>query len=290
MSNPDDIWIGRHGGIAHPNSPLGSGGPGRFRQPGCLGKDIGECAHPLSPSTRNAVPDSLELVDDDEILYAQIEQAGRAKLKQGGKGQKREVVNTKKLPPANAPTNKLPPETKPFKRKLKYTSADIFVELLADGSSNDASVQGWTTVQFPAYEFPGYEYDQSTRKITKFKGVFKFNGAITIQTIYGPNASANQLSLYGRGTTEKDKQDGNVSLGFHESRHQRDYIEYLASKPLPAFSLITGMTITQYDAAKAKFEQLYKTYEIRMHQQSETQTDEVGYTRLRCYAEKVCKK
>lgn len=103
---------------------------------------------------------------------------------------------------------KVPPKTKPCKKKLKYTSATLYVQLLADGTSRESSITGITNLNFPVYEFPTFELDFATKKISKFKSVFKFKGAITIQTLYGPGASPHIRSLYGRGTTEDDMQKG----------------------------------------------------------------------------------
>ncbi len=116
-------------------------------------------------------------------------------------------------------------------------------------------------------------------RITEFNGSFEFTGPITIQTVYGPGASKNGLSLYGRGTTEEDKANGNITLGFHESCHRLDYVEYLASNPLPAFPLKAGMTVQQYNTAQEIFEQKYHAYIVAIGDYSVQRTDEVGYKR-----------
>lgn len=177
------------------------------------------------------------------------------------------------------------PETTPFRQKLPYASAPLHVEVLADGASSDPTITGHTGFKFPSCRFPNYQYDRTTRRITAFTGDFEFPGPITIQTVYGPGASKNQLSLYGRGTTEQDKEDGNITLGFHESCHRLDYMEYLATNPLPEFPRTVGTTVQQYRAAQQDFAQKYNAYIVAIGNYSEQRTDEVGYKRSTHLAE-----
>jgi hypothetical protein len=68
--------------------------------------------------------------------------------------------------------------------------------------------------------------------------------AAVIQTFFGPGATATSTSATGRGTTKEDVAGGRVtphstSLGFHEGHHGLDFVEFLESNQLPAF---TGKT------------------------------------------------
>ena len=50
-----DPWLGQSGIVAHPNSPAGGGGPGRFVTPGVLGAcqdNFSQLPHPQSPAAR----------------------------------------------------------------------------------------------------------------------------------------------------------------------------------------------------------------------------------------------
>jgi hypothetical protein len=182
-------------------------------------------------------------------------------------------------------SRKPPPETVPFKQKLPYSSATLYIQVLADGVSSDPSITGFTSHTFPSYRFPSYQYDRATMRITKFNGAVEFTGPITIHTVYGPGASKYQQSLYGRGTTDKDKEDGNTTLGFHEHCHRLDYIEYLLSNRLPEFVFRTGMTVQQYEAVQQEFERKFKAYIVAIGNYSVQITDEVGRKRSAYYAE-----
>jgi hypothetical protein len=59
----DDLWLGWHGVRAHPDSPIGGGGTGRFRHPGTLeGDPFSSNAHPSSPLARSRSQPSADAV------------------------------------------------------------------------------------------------------------------------------------------------------------------------------------------------------------------------------------
>jgi hypothetical protein len=129
-------------------------------------------------------------------------------------------------------------------------------------------------------EAPDYRMDPTdpTSAITKFTGKFTWRGTITIQTQYGSGAAPADVSCYGRGTTNADVQNRDITLGFHESCHRADYVDYLLHKPLadpPKLSV--GMTRTDYDSAVATFHTTVEGYFSDMEKASVQNTDEVGH-------------
>src|SRR5207249_4387630 len=91
------------------------------------------------------------------------------------------------------------------------------------------------------YNLPTYE--SSGHTIASLEGKFEVKGAITIQTAYGPGAKPNDTSGYGRGTTDADLANGDVTLGFHESCHRADFLAYAHAHPLPEFTVTVGMKV-----------------------------------------------
>ena len=192
---------------------------------------------------------------------------------------------------------KKPPKTKVLTKSVKKestseTDIDVKVRVVADSTSSKVAKKGASTsYSFTnvTYKFPDISYDQKTKKITKLKNKFQFKGAIKIQTLYGKKAKASDKSLYGRGTTNKDKLAGTISLGFHESCHREDFLAYLKNNPLPTFTIKVGDTLQQYQDAISKFKTAYAKYTTDMDAKSKKNTDEVGYKLSKCKADKKCK-
>jgi len=163
-------------------------------------------------------------------------------------------------------------------KKTDLQEIEVYVEILEDTTNPDLATGtaktsfSPETVQLvmPEYEFVGH-------KITKFDGKFELKGKITIQTAYGPGAKATDLSGYGRGTTPEDEKNGDVTLGFHESCHREDFLEYLRTHPFPEFSPRVGMLVVQYQAADRKFQSEFRKYPQDINDYSAKRTDEVGY-------------
>jgi hypothetical protein len=108
--------------------------------------------------------------------------------------------------------------------------------------------------------------------------ITKFSGTVTpvIQTTYLPGVDKKGNSAYGRGTTAEDKKAGNTSLEFHESCHIEDLKAYLSSHPLPEFTGKVGMTVDEFKAEVAKYDEALKKYWEAAGQASEQSTDCVG--------------
>jgi len=232
-------WVGWSGKVTHPDSPQGGGGPGFFAPTG--GSEREEDPKPWQPGRLDQV-DNLP----------------------------------KQAPRAPNP----PPPTRPRSlgtlKEVQQDNVDVKIEgeVLADGSggpSNGAE----TNFEIPSASSPGFEH--SNGKITKFTGKFTWTGKLTIQTQYGTNATARDLSCYGRGTTSDDIRNGDITLGFHESRHHADYVAFLKDNPLPDPPPFT-VPVKKADHEKAvkKFFQEFDAYSKRMKQSSFNDTDEVG--------------
>ncbi|WP_020472016.1 hypothetical protein [Zavarzinella formosa] len=190
----------------------------------------------------------------------------------------------------------LPPPTTTAAKIIikKVTNAlqdiDVTAEILPDGTTADKSVQGhtsfdpvgaWSDGQGGTVFFktPGYSWEKkgALEIVSKLSGPVQIKGNVKIQTIYGPNAKATDTSGYGRGTTPEDEAAGTTSLGFHESCHRDDYVNFLKLKPLPAFGGKPGQTKQQYAQAVTAFGNAIQKYFTDMDQDSFRKTDEVGY-------------
>ena len=98
-------------------------------------------------------------------------------------------------------------------------------------------------------------------KITKFRAT---NVEVKLQTIYGPGASPNGPSKYGRGTTEADIKAGKTTLGDHENFHVQDAIQYLKDHPLPVFKGKKGNTVTKFEREIKEYYQKIDKYNEKM--------------------------
>ncbi|OED39478.1 hypothetical protein AB833_15345 [Chromatiales bacterium (ex Bugula neritina AB1)] len=195
--------------------------------------------------------------------------------------QKKFKQEISRQPPANFRTNP-PPVTIPRRFLLKseksaWVEVALFVAILADGIATEPWVAGQTRFDSPKYRFPECAYN-SHGKITAFNGPFEWMGSYAIQVLYAPGVRANELSCYGRGTTDEDIANGNTTLGFHENCHQLDYLEYLETTRLPVLpELYPGMHVDEYQKEQQRFAHQYRVFHEGMEQFSEYRTDEVGY-------------
>src|SRR5262249_24470622 len=99
---------------------------------------------------------------------------------------------------------------------------------------------------------------------------------VSIRTRYNSSSSPTGKSAYGRGTTDQDKKDRNTSLGFHESCHRQDYLDFLKKTPLPKFTGRVGMTIAQWEKAVDDYNKAVLSYQDKGDAFTEQNTDEVG--------------
>lgn len=244
---------GWKGNTAHPKAPMGGGGPGGSVIPGV------EKADTDVPPTG--------VLDSSKIALA----AG---------------AGDQKPPPPTIPSRK-----KVSVRKSKTEDIEVYVEILEDGFSSDVS-GAQTLVDSRGVNSSTPSFMSFPRKgkniVTEIQGLFELKGTVTIQTVYGPGAKATQLSIYGRGTTKKDKEDKTTSLGFHESRHQKDYLRFLKNTPLPKFTGKVGQTDKAFVRAGEIVQKQITKYWAEMGKNSVKKTDEVGYKRSKCVRDGRC--
>jgi hypothetical protein len=192
--------------------------------------------------------------------------------------------------PQQAPPATVPGKTVIKKAKTATLDVDVSAEILADGTTTDATVIGHTAFTSDGnwpdgsggtvfFQVPGYSLEQkgALTVISKLDGPVEVKGVVKIQTVYGPDASATKDSAYGRGTTTPDEAAGNTTLGFHESCHRADFMSYLRTKPLPTFGGKVGQTEQQYSAAITTLSNAFAKYFTDMDSDSFQRTDEVGY-------------
>jgi hypothetical protein len=119
-------------------------------------------------------------------------------------------------------------------------------------------------------------------KIVKFRRKVVWHYTVTLQTKYAGGSGRETLSGYGRGTTDDDRRNGDITLGFHEGCHRNDYAKYLRDNQLPDLPVLAvGMTVTEFRKATAHFGKKLRSYFKAMERQSKTATDAVGYTLAR---------
>jgi hypothetical protein len=176
--------------------------------------------------------------------------------------------------PANPPPVTTPASLGVIKEiQNEFVDYSIKAEIVADGSGADTS----TDFTMPTSKAPAY--DLNGVKIIEFISKFTFTGTIQIQTTYPPDATANSLSGYGRGTTATDIKNRDITLGFHESCHRADFQAYLKANALPDPPRMSkGMNEADYLKAVAAFGVAIKKYRADMKADSIQKTDEVGFT------------
>jgi hypothetical protein len=99
---------------------------------------------------------------------------------------------------------------------------------------------------------------------------------LTIQTTYGPKASPEMKSTYGKGTTKEDIQAGKTSLGFHEGSHGEYAIQYTKDHPPPKFKGQAGMSVAEFKQAQDDYDQEMEEYRQALDQYHQVMTDCVG--------------
>jgi len=179
--------------------------------------------------------------------------------------------------PANAPPATVA-ESLGTLKEIQNEFADYKVEgeIIADGS--DGVSTGANTAFFKVSS-TNPTYESANGLITKFNGKFKFSGKITIQTNYASDAKTSTLSCYGRGTTDTDLANRDITLGFHENCHRADYKAYLKTNSLPTPPAMSiGQKATDYDNAAAAFNTALTKFYRDMEADSIKKTDEVGFT------------
>jgi hypothetical protein len=245
-------WVGWSGQVAHPDSPQGGGGPGFFAPTG--GSEREDDSNPWQPGRVDELGD---------------------------------------LPKPPSRRANAPPATRARSlgvlKHVQGDNIDVDIEgVVLDDTGGGPSGSAKTNFQIPALSSPGYAVGHDG-KITKFKGKLTWKGKLTIQTHYGDHAHADQVSCYGRGTTEEDVRAGDVTLGFHESRHQVDFVAFLQSHPLPdPPPMVVGVTPAAYEKVLHEFTKAYEEYPKQMNAESFARTDEVGFPKSLADSQRKC--
>jgi hypothetical protein len=247
-------WLGWRGTIAHPDSPAGGGWPGHFSR-----VRLGQREHGTLPSPWRRGPlQSIPL--------------------QGA--------------PAPRPAN-LPPATNPRSlgvlKSLQNDLMDVNVDakIVADGTGARAgAVTSFTDGTAQTVPIPHHDRHN---KIIKFGGKFSWRGTVTIQTVYAAGVGPSTLSGYGRGTTDSDVRNRDITLGFHESCHRNDYVAYLQAHTLPdPPQLAIGMNVAEYNTAISTFRKELHAYFKAMKEESVANTDEVGHCKSTWVRTRTC--
>jgi hypothetical protein len=238
-------WVGWTQRVTHPDAPLGGGGPGAFAPTSPLNADEGsDLPNPWQPGPLGTDPPAIPL-------------------------------DTPK--PANAPPATTPQSLGAIKEvQNDLVDYKVEAEIVADGSGG---VTTGAKTSFSRVPSKSPDYDSADGKITKFNGKFTFKGTIKVQTNYAADANSSTLSCYGRGTTDTDVKNRDITLGFHESCHRADYQAYLKANALPdPPTMSVGMKASDFDRAAADFSKALNEYWADMESDSVTKTDEVGFT------------
>jgi hypothetical protein len=239
-------WINDDGRIVHPNAPQGWGGLGRFRFDNSLGRD---------PAFYPPVSHHQSAAARYRILTEEEKKALRTRWTLGNP----------------------PPVTVAATHMIRGAK----VIILDDGTTSDTAIDAKTGLAIASLVIPGTRVkgprgDPTKRKVIELLGPIPVT-TFTIQTVYGPGATARGISGYGRGTTWDDKENGDLTLGFHESCHREDILKFIREvSPPPVFTGRVGMTEAEYDKAKADFSAALTSYKTRVTEYTVSRTDEVG--------------
>ena len=169
---------------------------------------------------------------------------------------------------------------------------EVTVVVLPDQDSDDVNLRGRaeTTISFSDYNIQGRTRGD---QVVSFTGP----GAVvaTIQTTYGQGVTRATPSGYGRGTTAADQAAAATSLGFHEGRHGRDFVEFLRSHPYPRFAGRRGMATDAFQAAEEAYATARDQYQRDIDAFTAQRTDCVGttideYKRRQGVASAICRR
>ena len=190
-----------------------------------------------------------------------------------------------------------PPKTKKLSKVLltkndKYVDFKIRVRVLADVqnapkvASTNAQTRVVLTGGLDRYKGP-HSYVGGNGNVSRTTAKMKIHGAYIIKTKYGSAAKAKEPSIYGRGTTKADIANGDTTLGFHESIHREEFLDYLTKNPFPEFKGKIGMSESDFDDAFQDFRDELQKYHDDLNALGPL-VDEVGYKYSKCVADGEC--
>jgi hypothetical protein len=247
-----DPWVTPPNVVAHPNAAANGNGPGSFQNPAQLGTNgnvFGSFPHPQAPGSQQLDPADLQ--------------------------DKAQELQT-------APQKPPPLITQDETKTINGISVTIKTDQM--NASGVTEGEGDTAMAVDPGSTPGFDHDgpadeskidKKKNKVTKIVDPMPVITA-TIQTRYKSSSSPAGKSAYGRGTTEQDKKDGNTSLGFHESCHRQDHMDFVKNNALPKFGGKVGQTIEAYESEVDKYNDAVTKYQDKSAEESEKTTDQVG--------------
>ncbi len=249
------VWQSWKSGFAHPDSPSGGGGPGNFGE-----------AQPLAgPSLAGA---------DQDTDFVPPHPEAPVPLK----GDKTPKITG--ASPKDAPVQKSDETAVELvKKKTDLLDVDVKYQVMAD--EIDSSVGGAVT----GFDIPFPDFSPPDEPNEGDPGTMTWKITIEIRSKYQSEQMRGFFSCYGRGTTQSDRDKGDITVGFHESCHREDYVNYLNDNPLPALpDLKPDMTLNEFNTAQNKFTLEYNKYAPAMRKKSKTDTDEVGHKKSKWIA------
>lgn len=131
-----------------------------------------------------------------------------------------------------------------------------------------------------SYVAGGPSYESKNDKISKIVGSATLE--ITIQTTYKPGADPKSTSVYGRGTTKKDKKAGHTTLRFHEGSHGSFVFSYLAKHKVPSFGGAVGQSVDKFVEAGEKYNEKVAEYMAKLDAANEKAVDCTGTKDAAC--------
>ncbi len=235
-------WLNQSGRVAHPDSPLGAGGGGNFRPPSTLGSTLGGelLPDPQAPESRHVEPDLVTLAAN-----AQAAKAVRQ-------------------PPPRVAANAAP----------EVAQGILTLKLLADASGVSGIKGALTSFSEVNNGAQVIIHSDDTGHVDKVTNDLAWT--IDIITEYG-SGDPDGDAAYGRGTTQSDENAGQVTLGFHESCHRADLLNYFRTEAIPVLDIdFANKKIKTADAEKARstYTTAWKTYFAKARKFSITNTDE----------------
>lgn len=195
-------WINQSGRVAHPDAPAGGGGNGSFR----------------SSSTLGLVSDGEMLPDPQAPAVRQLDQ-GLVQL-----AGETEAAKATRQPPPTVASDAADEVVKGI-ITLKLKADETGVSGITGALTSFSEVNNGAQINIHSDE--SGNVDNVTNDLA---------WKIEIITQYG-TGNPDDDSAYGRGTTKADKDAGNVTLGFHESCHRADLLNYFRTEPIPVLDI-----------------------------------------------------
>lgn len=233
-----DEWIGQDQRVVHPDAPLGGGGRGLFHAAGVLNHDAHAQVLPHSQSPAGA------LVSPGEMAAAEQLQA------------------------ANAPAKPPPIVTE----RTSTTVGRLEIVIEPDGSGGTLKDGAVTKPVISHSGAMRSERNPDKTRVLRFINEKKFK--VVIQTVYH-QGTPSMPSKYGRGKAPSDQATGDITLGFHESCHRADLLNFFTKVKQPEFAGRENTPATEFDQAFKDYLAAWKALEAAAEADSYLKTDEV---------------